>query len=1014
MPQRQLAALLFVERSYVSHAEAGRMLPARRFWELADRELQANGSLVALFDRVSRPGRASEQATGEAYGETISNVSSGLAHAGLGPSSQRRTNSLLTQIKKQNENTRLSYIDSPNLMKSVHDFLRQETRRVFTLKGPAGSGKTRFVSEFSRRVTGEIYLQLHWMSSLDLINSSLADEILRYASLPSGPDALLTLEQAATGLARPFLVVLDGLSSQTQVEAVSVHLERILRQIASHRVRFLMVLRSPPNVELSQFPVLTASLYEAGRGLTRLNVSDVARAWPAAMRNSAVEFRNLPRSLRDLATVPVYLRLMVDASEVDTLTSTTTYRLIDHCVRSIVRKSLSSPAEVHQELRQLALANSADLIPSCLLQEEINTYTLHSPFCFDAALVPLVSEVTPENFTFSHEVISEYFIATNIAELIFKRGRSHAIVTAFNDLADNALTSATALDVLEFVIFALDDLSPDLLTVVALAPAASGNATLPALLTAALNGAQFASAGVIRNAANRCASGDLHDLVKVLLHLPGLADALSDDYPAWLVAVIRTYGSSAWPDVARHLAQFPEAAGTTRLLAMADLNRPDDAIFLARHYDLFGYEASYQDLGLATELRGHLDWRVRAALADTLNPTEAPTSARHIAALTQDPDYKVRAAVARVIGETGRLEHTEAVRRLLLDVNWHVRASLAHGILTNPEAQQLIAVIAEVITREQSWTNPPVHVGKLAARLLLLAGRGDIPSEAAAAILDNRAGRAALFVLLRETRSGFLTPSPDTRTRLIERGLASPDPLVATEAALAADGADSGSRREMYRRMRGGRAIQVALDLHDLDHALSVSAAIESEVDLIEVGDPLIKSAGVGAISAIKQLAPNAWIVAEMMSADWGRDQVELAAEAGADAVLLIGPATIAGVTAAVAASQRLDVPLVLDIPETQLARGWTRDMERAGVDGFTITTNIDSGVGGRNPLDLARLVRTWTLLPVAVSGGFGATDQLVAHNDDWDITIIGRGICEAVNPRDAARQFISTIHGSR
>ena len=138
---------------------------------------------------------------------------------------------------------------------------------------------------------------------------------------------------------------------------------------------------------------------------------------------------------------------------------------------------------------------------------------------------------------------------------------------------------------------------------------------------------------------------------------------------------------------------------------------------------------------------------------------------------------------------------------------------------------------------------------------------------------------------------------------------------------------------------------------------------------------------------------------------------MELAVEAGADIVLLIGPATIASVSAAVDASRRLDVPLVLDIPGSQLSRAWVRGMERAGVDGFTITTNIDLGVGGRGPLDAAGLVRSWTRLPVAVSGGFGATDRAVARSGDWDIAIIGRGISEAVHPGDAARQVLSLIH---
>ncbi|MFG1744849.1 hypothetical protein ACGFJ4_11805 [Micromonospora chalcea] len=49
--------------------------------------------------------------------------------------------------------------------------------------------------------------------------------------------------------------------------------------------------------------------------------------------------------------------------------------------------------------------------------------------------------------------------------------------------------------------------------------------------------------------------------------------------------------------------------------------------------------------------------------------------------------------------------------------------------------------------------------------------------------------------------------------------------------------------------------------------------------------------------------------------------------------------------------------------------------MEGPGVDGFDITTNIDLGVADFHPLDQAQLIRSWTKLPVAVSGGFEPTD---------------------------------------
>jgi 3-keto-L-gulonate-6-phosphate decarboxylase len=153
---------------------------------------------------------------------------------------------------------------------------------------------------------------------------------------------------------------------------------------------------------------------------------------------------------------------------------------------------------------------------------------------------------------------------------------------------------------------------------------------------------------------------------------------------------------------------------------------------------------------------------------------------------------------------------------------------------------------------------------------------------------------------------------------------------------------------------------------------------------------------------------PDVAVVAEMMSADWGRDQIVLAAESGADVVLLIGPASEASVTAAVDAGRRLGLPVMLDVPPGRLSQAWVQAMERVGVDGFSITTNIDLGVAGPHPLEQSRRLRTWTKLPVAVSGGFGCSEELA--NRDWDILIVGRAVTDAIDPGIAADNLITEI----
>jgi len=222
---------------------------------------------------------------------------------------------------------------------------------------------------------------------------------------------------------------------------------------------------------------------------------------------------------------------------------------------------------------------------------------------------------------------------------------------------------------------------------------------------------------------------------------------------------------------------------------------------------------------------------------------------------------------------------------------------------------------------------------------------------------------------------------------------------------------DIRGRKEAFRRLRDTHAIQVALDLPDLQQAIAVAkAAVAAGARFIEIGDPLIKSVGVVAIEHVKRAVPQTAVVAEMMSSDWGRDQVILAAESGADVVLLIGPASTASVAAAVEASQRLAIPVVLDAPAGRLDQTWVHSMERTGIDGFAITTNIDLGVAGPHPLDQARTLRSWTRLPVAVSGGFGTADEVIATHHDWDILVVGRSVAEAVDPTAAAQQLINHI----
>ncbi|WP_159943335.1 MULTISPECIES: orotidine 5'-phosphate decarboxylase / HUMPS family protein [unclassified Nocardiopsis] len=943
--------------------------------------------------------------------------------ARLGNRSGQRTAALLAVARTTAMEP--TYRPDQTAVERFRHFLDSQAR-VFFLTGGTGSGKTLLTQHLARRWSEQVDFQLHSCSSRALPITGLATEILRYASLPSGEDALLTLERMSDTLDRTCVVVIDGVDTEEQLTVIGRLVDGILRQVNSHHLRFLMVARTPPIPDLSPFPVLSAAVFgaltqssEASHTLAPWTVAEARELWDHELHVDQVPFADLPESLQFLARTPLYLQMLRSAggaAQTQTRLGTiNAFRLVDHCVRTVLSRTSRHVGADMDRLTQLACELIPEVVPGPLIdpsQKPEPVWRFTSP---DEESASAFVEHRPDGRTrFTHDVFQEYFLAVHIADRMTALGRSVATVTAFNDLADQATRSASGRGVFDFLVCALDCSTPKLIEVIAMAPSIDLNTTLPMLLeTAAVNGVLL-PAEVVRSCAHRCAQAPTHQLTRALLATPNIAEALGGQYAPWIVEQLRTHGFEIWNDVAHHVEQALDIRVSTRIADCIDLDRTEEAAFLARHFDLF-IGAGRDDAGLLRQLLNHLDWRVRAGLAEALLERRALGPGhvhRIVERLVSDDDYKVRAAVARAVGTLDAVAARDHVRVLLADGNWHVRERALQGLLAGPQAPlpnpELAHAVITSVNGDRSWGSAPGSAVKLLTRIRLLSGE----STHEAPPPDDR----ALFGLLREIQTGWIKLPSYLEEPLVSQGMDSPHWLTAKEAhavqRLNEPCPGAMNARERYRRRRGQHSVQIALDVHSLDRAVEIAtASAAAGVDFLEVGDPLIKRAGVTAIETIKRHAPETAVVAEMMSADWGRDQVELAAEAGADVVLLIGPASIASVSAAVGAARRLGVALTLDVTPEHLTPSWLRDMERTGVDGFVITTNIDLGVGGNHPLAAARTIRACSRLPVAVSGGFSTADDTLTTSNDWDIVIVGRSVADAVAPADMAQQLTTIVH---
>ena len=98
--------------------------------------------------------------------------------------------------------------------------------------------------------------------------------------------------------------------------------------------------------------------------------------------------------------------------------------------------------------------------------------------------------------------------------------------------------------------------------------------------------------------------------------------------------------------------------------------------------------------------------------------------------------------------------------------------------------------------------------------------------------------------------------------------------------------------------------LQFAMDTLTTEAALELAAAAAPHVDILELGTPLIKSAGLSAVTAIKKAHPDKIVFADLKTMDAGELEADIAFAAGADLVTVLGSPATAPSSGAVKAAE--------------------------------------------------------------------------------------------------------------
>ncbi|MGQ0551727.1 MAG: orotidine 5'-phosphate decarboxylase / HUMPS family protein [Planctomycetota bacterium] len=214
----------------------------------------------------------------------------------------------------------------------------------------------------------------------------------------------------------------------------------------------------------------------------------------------------------------------------------------------------------------------------------------------------------------------------------------------------------------------------------------------------------------------------------------------------------------------------------------------------------------------------------------------------------------------------------------------------------------------------------------------------------------------------------------------------------------------------------GGRPrLQVALDFLILSRALKAAEeAVAGGADILEVGTPLLKSAGLDAVRALRERFPNIPVVADTKTMDAGRAEMEMAAKAGASFATVLGVSSPGTIRECVEVGKNYGITVVVDLVGTADPVATARLAAELGAGAVGVHCGIDQQMAGQDPWTTLRAVREAVSITVAVAGGITAESAGRAVAAGADIVIVGGAITKAADAAAATRAIRAALEGGR
>lgn len=209
--------------------------------------------------------------------------------------------------------------------------------------------------------------------------------------------------------------------------------------------------------------------------------------------------------------------------------------------------------------------------------------------------------------------------------------------------------------------------------------------------------------------------------------------------------------------------------------------------------------------------------------------------------------------------------------------------------------------------------------------------------------------------------------------------------------------------------------LQLAIDLLNKEEAAELAKKVTDYVDIVEIGTPIVINEGLPSVQHLKDNVKDedVKVLADLKIMDAADYEVSQAVKFGADVVTILGAAEDASIKAAVEEAHKHGKELLVDLIAVQDIEKRAKELDEMGADYIAVHTGYDLQAQGQSPLDSLRKVKSVIKQSkVAVAGGIKPDTIKDVAAENPDLVIVGGGIANADDPREAAKICREAIDG--